>query len=411
MSTNFNNTVPAPPSGGVNVFFQNDGSGNMSAYVNAGGTPVSFGSLLSGTSTGSSSTVAAELKSASNYAILAYSGITNTGSTVISGGVIGSSPTATETGFPPGSFVFPAQIDNADAGQAQTDLAAAISYYSGLSFSNIPSALDTQTLTPGNYNFASGAATLSGGILTLNGAGLYVIMTASTLSVAAGSTIVLAGGATADMVVFLVGSSAVFAGANTFIGNILATTSITLNGGTFNGRALANTGAVTISSATTITAPAGSTSLTVGSGSTLSFTGSGIINANEINGTLIVGVPSSIVVKVDLTGQHANIAPTTLYTPPASGMYRVSAYLIVTTISSPGSTLPSLTIGWTDPDNNTAQTLVLTPTNTGNALTTYQDGTAVIDAKTAVAITYTTSGYTSGGTPMQYSVHLRLESL
>jgi hypothetical protein len=186
--------------------------------------------------------------------------------------------------------VSPSQIDNADAGAAQVALAAAIAYYASLSTTTIPSALDTQTLTPGNYSFASGAATLNGGTLTLNGAGTYVIKTASTLTVAAGSIVTLTGGATVDNVVFLVGSSATFAGANTFIGNILATASITLNGGTFNGRALANNGAVTISSATTITSPTGSTSLVIGSGSTLTYSGTGIINANEIE-----GIPVSIV--------------------------------------------------------------------------------------------------------------------
>ena len=290
MSTNFNDSIPAPPSGGVNVNWQTDGSGNMSAYLAVGGTSTSFSSISSGTNVGSSSPVSAQLGSASNYAILASSGITNTGSTVVSGGNIGSSPTATETGFPPGTFVFPAQIDNADAGMAQTALAVAIAFYSSLSTTIIPSELGGQTLTPGNYSFASGAALLSGGTLTLNGAGTYVIKTASTLTVAAGSLVVLTGGATVDNVVFVIGSSATFAGANTFIGNILAHTSITLNGGTLNGRALANTGAVTISSATTITAPSGSTILTVGSGSTLTFSGTGIINANEIE-----GIPVSII--------------------------------------------------------------------------------------------------------------------
>ena len=284
MSTNFSDQIPVAPSGGVNVKWQTDGSGNVSAYLAVGGTSTSFSSITSGTNIGSSSSVSSQLGAASNYAILGSSGITNTGSTVISGGNIGSSPTPSITGFPPGTFVFPSQIDNTDAGAAQTALASAIAFYSSLSTTTIPSALDAQTLTPGNYSFASGAATLSGGTLTLNGAGTYVIKTASTLTVAAGSVVVLTGGATVDNVVFVVGSSATFAGANTFIGNILAHTSITLNGGTFNGRALANTGAVTISSATTVTSPTGSTTLTVGSGSTLTFSGTGIINANELMG-------------------------------------------------------------------------------------------------------------------------------
>ena len=40
MSTNWNNTTPAAPSGSVNVTFQNDGSGNMSAYVSGSASVV-----------------------------------------------------------------------------------------------------------------------------------------------------------------------------------------------------------------------------------------------------------------------------------------------------------------------------------------------------------------------------------
>lgn len=37
MASNFNNTTPAAPAGGVNVLWQTDGSGNDSAYIAAGG--------------------------------------------------------------------------------------------------------------------------------------------------------------------------------------------------------------------------------------------------------------------------------------------------------------------------------------------------------------------------------------
>jgi hypothetical protein len=116
---------------------------------------------------------------------------------------------------------------------------------------------------------------------------------------------------------------------------------------------------------------------------------------------------------LDLTAQNANITTATLYTPSASGLYRISAYIIVTTVASTGaatSTLPSVTIGWTDKDNSTAQTLVLTPTNAGNLLTTYQQASCVIDALTAVAITYATGSYASNtASQMQYALHIRIE--
>jgi hypothetical protein len=199
----------------------------------------------------------------SKYALLGYAGITNTGNTVVSFGNIGAGTGSTSiTGFnPPGTLTPPAVVDNADAGTAQTALTAAISYFQGLGpGTTIPAALDGQTLTPGVYS--TGAATLSGGTLTLNGSGLYVILMSSTMTVAAASTVALTGGATADNVVFVCGSSYTAAGAATINGNILAVASVTLNGGTLNGRALANNGAVTISSATAINVPVTSSALT-----------------------------------------------------------------------------------------------------------------------------------------------------
>ena len=97
---------------------------------------------------------------------------------------------------------------------------------------------------------------ISGGTLTLNGAGTYIFLMATTLTLTGASQIVLEGGATAGNVFFVCGSS-MTAAANSgtlFNGNILAHTSITVDGGTYNGSLLANTGAVTISTATAINA-------------------------------------------------------------------------------------------------------------------------------------------------------------
>jgi hypothetical protein len=52
-----------------------------------------------------------------------------------------------------------------------------------------------------------------------------------------------------------VGSTATLGTGTAFIGNILALTSITLNGGDLDGRALARNGAVTIAAQETITVP------------------------------------------------------------------------------------------------------------------------------------------------------------
>ena len=52
-----------------------------------------------------------------------------------------------------------------------------------------------------------------------------------------------------------VGSSATIGTSSTFVGKILALTSITLNGGTFRGKGLARNGAITMSAQETVDGP------------------------------------------------------------------------------------------------------------------------------------------------------------
>jgi hypothetical protein len=84
--------------------------------------------------------------------------------------------------------------------------------------------------------------------------------TSSTVTQAIAGTITLVNGAVANNVIWVVGSSwtSIGPGAVT-VGNILAYASVTLGGGTLNGRALAvggGNGAVTIGAAEIVTAPA-----------------------------------------------------------------------------------------------------------------------------------------------------------
>lgn len=116
----------------------------------------------------------------------------------------------------------------------------------------------------------------------------------------------------------------------------------------------------------------------------------------------------------DATAQAANIAATTLYAVPAAsvGLYKVSGYIIVSQAATTSCTLPSIVITWTDTDNNTAQSLTLTPTNSTNALTNFQQAIATINAKPSTNVQYSTTGYlSSGATPMQYAIHVRIEAL
>jgi hypothetical protein len=140
-----------------------------------------------------------------------------------------------------------------------------------------------------------------------------------------------------------------------------------------------------------------------------------VVPQNDGAGNQSFYVPSSapVLTTVDLTAQDANIGTTTIVSAPATGRYRVSVYTIVTTPDGASSTLPSVVIGWTDPDNATSQTFTLTATApTGNTKTTYAEIVVVISATTSTNISYATTSYASGTpTAMKYALHLVLEQI
>lgn len=217
---------------------------------------------------GGGSVVTTRLGTAANYALLAYSGITNSGSTVITGGNIGSYPTTSITGFPPGTLTSPAVIDNVAAQAAQTALTAAIIYYQGLTptlsgltdLSVEGNGSTASTYTAGNY-FGSTSLTMPTGIILDaqgNSSAVFVFVAGSTINLASGQTIALVNGAQAANVVFVAGSAFTSVATSTVNGNILAVSGINLGGGTLNGRALATTGTVAIAATTVVTVSASS---------------------------------------------------------------------------------------------------------------------------------------------------------
>lgn len=223
------------------------------------------GSTLMGTS----GVVEVQLGTAALYAALASAGVTNTGATLITGGNVGSFPTSSITGFTSANFTPPASVVTATA-QNQVDLTTAFTFFNGLTPVAILGTYANQTFTatatgyngsPGFVGAASSTLHFTGGTITLDGAGLvnpvFVFQVGSALNVdTAATTISLINGAIADNVIWVVGSAATFdAHTHVFSGDILATSAITLNGGTLTGRALVTTGPVTISSATNISVP------------------------------------------------------------------------------------------------------------------------------------------------------------
>jgi hypothetical protein len=210
-------------------------------------------SLFIATQSAQAAAVAVNLGTAANYAVLGGAAVTNTGATLITGGDLGVSPGTSVTGISAGNFTPPAEEDLADSAQAQTDLTAAYTQaMNETPATTIPgSAISSETLTPGIYSAAAGL--LVDGAVTLNGqndpSSVFIFQVGSALTVGSvtAADITLENGASACNVFWQVGSSATLDGGSDFVGNILASASISvLSGDTVDGRLLASTGAVTL---------------------------------------------------------------------------------------------------------------------------------------------------------------------
>lgn len=195
-----------------------------------------------------------------NFAVLGSSTVTNTGSTTINGNLgVCSTPGTTTctganaiTGFPPG-LASGIDAGNATAFQA---LLAANSTFNFLSAQSLGASLlsgtiGNLTLSPGIYVFSS-TADLTG-TLTLNGGSdaPFIFLVGSSLTTASSSSIVLTGGAEAGDIFWAVGTdgsgSATLGSSSTFIGNLIAQASVTMNNSaTVCGSVTALTGAVTM---------------------------------------------------------------------------------------------------------------------------------------------------------------------
>ncbi len=198
--------------------------------------------------TGSSTVFAAtspSLGTAGSYSVLGNTTVTNTGSTTMPGD-LGISTGGAPTGFPPGVVGPPGTIRNAaDALAAQTANTAAFGFIDQACDTSYAGTKDLvgSNLVAGVY--CADAFTLSG-TLTLSGSGVWIFKSATTLITSGTANVV--GGDACNVWWREVSSTTL--GANTsLIGNILASTSISLQtGASLNGRALAQTGAVTLDS-------------------------------------------------------------------------------------------------------------------------------------------------------------------
>jgi len=199
------------------------------------------------------------LASANGFRVLAGSTVANTGPTSVDGD-LGVSPGSACTAFPapcsgggPGTLTGTIHAGDATAATAQTDLTTAYNDAAGRApGTSVSGNIGGLTLAPGVYTSTSSLA-ISSGDLTLTGLGnanaVFIFQIPSSLTVTSGRKVILAGRAQASNVFWQVGSSATLGTNSFFVGDIMALASITLQtGASLQGRALAQTGAVTLDS-------------------------------------------------------------------------------------------------------------------------------------------------------------------
>lgn len=185
-----------------------------------------------------------------NFAVLAGTTITNTGTTSIDGSV-GLFPGTAFTGQESATVNGDKQLAKAAALKAKNDLITAYDDADErVNVTRIPTELGGTTLTPGTYDSASGTFEITGN-LTLDAQGdpnaVFIFKTASTLVTASGSSVTPIHSSQTCQAFWKVGSSATLGTNSSIVGHIVALTSITANtGAKVRGQLLARNGAVTL---------------------------------------------------------------------------------------------------------------------------------------------------------------------
>ena len=178
--------------------------------------------------------------SSASFGVLAADTVTNTGTTTITGD-LGVSPGTVVLGSPTVSGTI--QAGNATSAAAQTAATAAVNDILSRTGAIVVSGdLGGRALSPGIY--ASTSSLVNSGTVTLNALGhpnaYFIITTATGLTTAANSKVVLTGDAQASHVIWLVGTSANLGANSSMKGTILANQNITMGAGAqLAGRAIA----------------------------------------------------------------------------------------------------------------------------------------------------------------------------
>ena len=280
---------------------------------------------------------AVNLGSAGNYVILSKTGISTTGATSVVGD-LGLSPAAASyiTGFAltlpsAGAFSTSALVTGkiyapgyADPTPANISTAVAdmqTAYTDGAGRTN-PTATELGagnigglTLAPGLYKWGTGLTIPTDVTLSGSANDVWIFQIAQNLNVSSATKIVLAGGAQASNIFWIVAGQTTIGTTAVFNGNILDQTAIVLNtGATLNGRALAQSavtldsnkvttpGGASVASAPVVT-PAPSTTSNTSSSNTSSNTSSSNTSAVSTTQTTTTSTQTPVDAKASLMAQ------------------------------------------------------------------------------------------------------------
>ena len=252
----------------------------------------------------------------------------------------------------------------------------------------------------------SNLAALSGSVSSISGS---LVNTNSYVAALSGSLALVSGNlvTTNSNLAALSGSVASISGALVVVSGVafaasgVAYNALPKTGGTVG--PLVVSGSLTVSGTTTLSGALNIYSSTVGgvvatSGQALVYSG-----GQWVPGA--VSATSTPFATVNLTGQSAAISATTLFNAPTSGLYQINYYGKVTVSGSTSSVLGPLNIISTDPDGNVVTTLGQSTSN-NSVISGFINDSVQVFALSGTNVQYTNAYSSSGGTAMQYNLHI-----
>ena len=201
-----------------------------------------FGMLSFSVSARPLAATAPSLGAAESFSVLGATEVSNSGPTTLSGS-LGVYPGISITGLADITVGGTVHQTDAVAEQAQADATTAVGSLTGqANTGGSLGALDGLVLVPGVYDL--GAGSLGGGVLTLDGEGVYIFRATSSLT-SAGSISLINGAAACNVFWYVPTQANLVSGS--FVGTIIAGTGIIFGTGvSLDGRALAIGGNVTL---------------------------------------------------------------------------------------------------------------------------------------------------------------------